>query len=243
MRLTVGCDIRYAQIATAKYRLCQFFPFHQNAHELSMTTSALILEVIDSTTGCIAEEVEFSDGEVPKLLALLEIENPDFFGVSYDLDERDIKGIQKIFGWKKISETANAACLRARGVWDGLPYKIHTNRELLMMLAGEKPLAVFCDSYVQGSDSKVIWNEKFEPYVQAGRFIKREHIEVDYRDASNSMRWIFYAPPSEVWRIDAYILLKKTAKISGWNDGFERMEGSLLGYTDEQNDVHLLRNK
>lgn len=208
-----------------------------------MTASALILEIIDSTTGCIAEEIEFSGSEAPKLLALLEIENSDFFGVSYDLDEPDIRAIQKLFGWKKISETASAACLRARGVWDELPYKIHTNRELLMMLAGEKPLTVFCDSYVPGSGSKVMRDEKFEPYVQAGRFIMREHIEIDSRDANNSMRWIFYALPSEAWRIDAYILMKKTAKISGWNDGFERMEGSLLGYTDEQNNVHLLLNK
>lgn len=203
-----------------------------------MTTNALILEIIDTATGCIAGEVEFSDNEVPKLLALLEIENPDFFGVSYDLDEPNIREIQKVFEWKKISETANTACLRARGVWDELPYKIHTKRELLMMLAGEKPLAVFYDSCGPGSDSRLMWDEKFEPYVQAGRFIKREHIEIDSRDAGNSMRWIFYARPSEVWRIAAYILMKKTAKISGWNDGFERMEGSLLGYTDEQNNVH-----
>lgn len=208
-----------------------------------MTTGTLILEIVDATAGCIVEEVEFSDSEVPRLLALLEIDNPDFFGVSYDLNESDLKGIKKLFGWKKISESANAACLRARGVWDELPCKIHTNRELPMMLAGDKPLAVFCDSYAPGSDSKVMWDEMFEPYVQAGRFIKREHIEIDSRDASNSMSWILYALPNEAWRIDAYILMKKTAKISGWNDGFERMEGSLLGYTDEQNNVHLLQNK
>ena len=168
---------------------------------------------------------------------------PPAIAQGYHFDKPDIRAIQKLFGWKTISETANAACLRACGVWDELPYKIHTNRELPMMLAGEKPLAVFCDSYVPASDSKVICDEKFEPYVQGGRFIKREHIEIDFRDANNSMRWIFYALPSEAWRIDAYILMKKTAKINGWNDGFELMEGSLLGYTDEQNSVHLLRNK
>jgi hypothetical protein len=208
-----------------------------------MTTSALILEIIDSTTGSVAEEIEFGGDEVSKLLTLLEIGDSDFCGVSYDLGEPDIRAIQKLFGWKKIPKTASAACLRARGVWDELPYKIHTNRELLMMLGGEKPLAVFCDSYVPGSESKLTNDEKFEPHVQAGRFIKREHIEIDSRDASKSMRWIFYALPSEAWRIDAYILMKKTARISGWNDGFELMEGSLLGYTDEQNSIHLLKKQ
>ena len=112
-----------------------------------------------------------------------------------------------------------------------------------MMLAGEKPLAVFCDAYVVDSDSAVGRDEKFDPYVKAGRFSKREHIEMDSQDASNSIRWIFYALPGEEWRIDAYILMKRTAKFSGWNDGFERMEGFLLGYTDEQNSAHLLQKK
>jgi hypothetical protein len=34
-------------------------------------------------------------------------------------------------------------------------------------------------------------------------------------------------------------LLKKTAQMCGWNEGFERMEGTLLGYTDEQNDIYI----
>ena len=243
MRLTMDCDIRCVLIATANYHLCQFFPFHQSARELSMITSALILEIIDSTTGSIAEEVEFLGEEVPKLLALLEIASSDFLGVSFDLDESDIRAVQKLFGWKRVFATGSIARLRARGVWDELPYKIHTNRELSMMLVGEKPLTVFCDTYVAGSDSTVVRDEKFRPYVQAGRFIRREHIEMDAQDASDSIRWIFYALPREEWRIDAYILMKRTAKFSGWNDGFERMEGSLLGYTDEQNSVYLLSKK
>jgi hypothetical protein len=39
--------------------------------------------------------------------------------------------------------------------------------------------------------------------------------------------------------MDAYLLLWKTAEKSGWNAGFERMEGSLLGYEDWQNDAHM----
>lgn len=125
------------------------------------------------------------------LLALLKIKNFDFFGVGYDLEESDVKAVQQTFGWKNVS--ASAACLRARDVWDELPHKIHTNRELLMMLAGQKSLAVFCHPCVPGIESKAMCDEKFDPYVHAGRFIKREHIEIDTRDASKSMRWIFYA--------------------------------------------------
>lgn len=204
-----------------------------------MTIDALNLKIIDSTTGCIAQEIEFSGSDMLTLMALLKIENFDLFGVGYDLEEPDIKAIQQTFGCKNVS--ASAACLRARGVWDELPYRIHTNRGLLMMLAGGKPLAVFYHSCVPGIESKAMCDEKFEPYVQAGRFIKREHIEIDSRNASNSMRWIFYALPGEGWRIDSYGLMKETAKLSGWHDGFVRVEGSLLGYTDEQNSIHLLQ--
>lgn len=58
-----------------------------------MIISVFILEIIDLIIGCIVGEVEFSDGEVLKLLILFEIENFDYFGVGYDLDEFDIRGI------------------------------------------------------------------------------------------------------------------------------------------------------
>jgi len=54
-------------------------------------------------------------------------------------------------------------------------------------------------------------------------------------------RRVLYALPNEAWRIEAYLLLWKTAEKSGWNAGFERMEGSLLGYEDWQHDLHVQR--
>ena len=41
------------------------------------------------------------------------------------------------------------------------------------------------------------------------------------------------------WRIDAYLLLHQTAIKTGWREGFERMEGSFLGYKEWQNDAIL----
>lgn len=75
---------------------------------------ALILEIIDSTTGCIAQEIEFSGSDMLTLLALLKIKNFDFFGVSYDLEESDVKAVQQTFGWKNVY--ASAACLHVRDV-------------------------------------------------------------------------------------------------------------------------------
>jgi hypothetical protein len=43
-----------------------------------------------------------------------------------------------------------------------------------------------------------------------------------------------YALPDQEWRIEAFLLLLKTAEVTGWNEGFERMEGSLLGWERER---------
>jgi hypothetical protein len=34
-------------------------------------------------------------------------------------------------------------------------------------------------------------------------------------------------------------LLKRTAEKAGWSEGFERMEGALLGYAEWQNDIYI----
>jgi hypothetical protein len=56
---------------------------------------------------------------------------------------------------------------------------------------------------------------------------------------SSGMRYVLYALRSEEWRIDAYILLKLTAEVSGWNQALERMEGTLLGYEEWQNNAYI----
>ena len=48
-----------------------------------------------------------------------------------------------------------------------------------------------------------------------------------------------YALPDQEWRINAMLLLLDTADKSGWSEGFERMQGSLLGYEEWQNDIFI----
>lgn len=203
----------------------------------------LILELKDQLTSCVLNTLEFDAEESHELLILLGIEEAGLKGVIYDISAADLARIRAAFPLKKISVEVSQAWLRARGAWDDLPYSSHTSRELLMMLKGKKPLAVFCDAHPWTSQILIEMCEKFESYVKAGRFVKHEHLEINVQDQSQSVSWIFFAPPAEAWRINAYILMKKTAKFSGWNDALERLEGSLLGYSDEQNSIHLLRNK
>jgi hypothetical protein len=57
--------------------------------------------------------------------------------------------------------------------------------------------------------------------------------------ATGTWRIVLYASKGHEWRINAYILLYQIAAKAGWSEGFERMQGSLLGYEEWQNDVFI----
>lgn len=130
---------------------------------------------------------------------------------------------------------------------DALPYELHTNRELEFMLERGKPLAHFSDYYPSDPDEEIFPELAFAPYVQGGKFVKREFVELlwtpppkDHPEIRGT-RHVFYARPGEAWRIDAYITMMAAAAKAGWSEGFERLQGSLLGYQDWQTDLHLER--
>jgi hypothetical protein len=128
---------------------------------------------------------------------------------------------------------------------DPLPYELHTNRELEFMLNKGKPLAHFSDEYPSGPDEEIIPELAFAPYVREGKFVMREFVEPLREPASKGhvrgIRHVFYAQSAEAWRIDAYIMMLAAAVKAGWSEGFERLEGSLLGYEEWQTDLHLER--
>lgn len=117
-----------------------------------------------------------------------------------------------------------------------LGYKLHTNNELGMMLRGEKPLAVF--SEVDGLFVWVVprYLRMFDRHVEAGRFVRRKHrkpVMIDGKPRTSVT--VLYALPHDAWRIDAMIELR--GRLGPWTEAHERREGSLLGYTDAQNDA------
>lgn len=118
------------------------------------------------------------------------------------------------------------------------------------MLKGIKPLACFHGQYPDHPEIEEIPESLFDPYVAAGRFVKREYVvpignreHVVPTDTGRVLgtRRVMYALPTQEWRINAMILLWDTAAKTGWNEGFERMEGSLLGYEAWQNDIFIER--
>jgi hypothetical protein len=113
----------------------------------------------------------------------------------------------------------------------------HEHRELELMLAGLKPLAMFVE--IVPIESGIVPEAEFAPHVAAGRIVMREVFEenprlpVSAKDAR--VRRVLYALPDETWRIDAFLLMSSVYdQQGGWDAGLERLTGKLLGYDDRE---------
>jgi hypothetical protein len=118
-----------------------------------------------------------------------------------------------------------------------LPYLVHTNRELGLMLRGAKPLAYFVDAVGREPDICIRYWRMFDRHVALGHLIRREVIE-PYPDLPQfEYRQLFYALPGHEWRIDAMLTLMNEP--GAWSDDRERRFGELLGYEGWQIDYWL----
>ena len=116
-----------------------------------------------------------------------------------------------------------------------MPYQIHTNRELGLMLKGVKPLAVFGDWYDNRSDVLERYLRVFDRHALIGAFVKREYVQWHQHGGWRGEHVFLYALPDQEWRIDAMIELR--SNFSNWTADHERKEGQLLGYEEWQNDI------
>jgi hypothetical protein len=198
-----------------------------------------VIEFIDSLTGCICHESIFETDDIVGLCEIIDTESCEIHpAAAYDLDPCDVEKIAVRYGLIG-DRPSTSARLRPWRPLDELPYKIHTNRELALMVAEGKPFAAFSESYPSNPEYEFIPERFFEPYVKNGLLVKREYVLL--MTSGRKSRIVLYARKSEEWRIDAYILLRSTAEKSGWNEGFERIEGTLLGYEEWQNDIYIER--
>jgi hypothetical protein len=122
-----------------------------------------------------------------------------------------------------------------------LPYLVHTNRELGLMLEGKKPLAIFGDAYGHFPKPVLRYFRMFDRHVEAGRFLKREYVFPlnDPQGRFKGIHTVLYALPDQDWRIDALIALQD--RPGQWTKSVEREFGVLLGYEDWQNDIWIAR--
>ena len=115
-----------------------------------------------------------------------------------------------------------------------LPKEIgpHDGRELDLMLAGVKPLAMFTDVV----PSNYEWPDiTFEPHVLSGTLVKREFL-TDTKDGQHKIRHLYFALPGEAWRIEK----AHTLSLMTFDTWCEKAEescaqlGRLLGYEEDE---------
>ena len=113
----------------------------------------------------------------------------------------------------------------------------HLGRELEMMLAGRKPLALFYDDADDPAGG--IPEDRFAPHVAAGTLVKGELVLTladPQLGGAGRVRYVLYALPAEQWRIPAAILAIQTRfQVNALADeGLERLLCALLGYSDQE---------
>lgn len=115
-----------------------------------------------------------------------------------------------------------------------LPWGIgpHEGRECHLMLAGEKPMAMFCDV---ASHSDHFPEEEFAPHVAAGAIRRREEL---YSGANGGIitRCLFFSLPGQERRMEAAHMIQKEI-FTGVRSGTEADDirlGRLLGYTEKE---------
>lgn len=195
------------------------------------------LSFIDPSTECVCDTAMFETSDIVGLCDIVDpgaSEIPASFLI--ELENDDIEKLKERFGIV-VERRYDHAHLRPWHFLDELPYVVHTNRELLLMLQNKKPFAVFQEAFPTDPSDSFIPEELFAPHIETGVFVKREEV-VQGRTGRNT-RVVMYAQVGEEWRANAFLLLRATADKSGWSEGFERMEGSLLGYEDWQNDIYI----
>lgn len=114
----------------------------------------------------------------------------------------------------------------------------HEGRELELMLSGTKPAAMFYDVF---PSREFIPAEKFLPYVKKGHILAKE-VTFNIEKFNCITTYMFYALPSESWRIDQLEKLQRSF-IDGTctdSNATNREIGKLLGYSDEAIDFYLI---
>jgi hypothetical protein len=116
-----------------------------------------------------------------------------------------------------------------RGRW---PYLVHSDFELPLFLRGTKKLG-WLDRYPGMGEFEWFRHECFDRLVDEGLLEKQERLVGEGRGARGQ---VFYTPPGEAWRVQAYECAKvASARTGGWSAAFEEMLGILMGYTEEEN--------
>ncbi|MFS8979134.1 hypothetical protein PO002_32380 [Cupriavidus necator] len=213
-------------------------PFGPKALTTLPDALAFILEAIDEDLlyPCLATRLRTTD--LAKLRSVLAINDDDDPSLekAYFLSPSETVALCDAFDLKFDAGMREVVmfkdCVHSRS-----PYLFHTGYELPLLLEGRKKLAFFY--FDSGDHSSFVsrLKERFDHYVAAGLLHAEEDLYALPDHDGRSAGEIYYAAKGEAWRIPALRLIRKASGVAGgWNEIFERLEGTLMGYEDWQND-------
>jgi hypothetical protein len=206
------------------------------------TSNTFVLQAFDLDQWCPVLQAKFEVPELTRLREILEVAADDDPGLSahYRLAAHDLAAIRRQYGVElNVDATgvarAEISLFRQRNVLSRVPFLIHTNYELPLLLEGRKKLAKM---YYEYPPMRFPGEERFDRWVHEGLLYKEVDVEPFDRSIKGfeGVRTVYYTPKGEEWRVPAMKLIYRAAGQSGgWNEHFERLEGMLFGYEDWQN--------
>jgi hypothetical protein len=207
-----------------------------------MQSRRFILQAFDPEYGHPAFETMFIVERPEELRTLLGIDagtDPDFEGW-YSLELDEVAAVTRHLGLAFDPERRETFLYRWTDARE-VPYLVHTNYELVLMIEGRKQFARMGGEYYP--PDRYEGEDRFDRYVAQGLLHKEVELEtfaepLRLKDGRvfEGFRTVYYTRKGEEWRIPAWKLISKASRKSGWNENFERLVGMLFGYEDWQND-------
>lgn len=200
-----------------------------------------VLQGFDPVTATVCVEWRIRIADLDALRDVLAVDSdgdPELRCFYYYLSAEEVRRIGELCVPPVVLDAIYTGITRFDPIFADVPYMVHTNFELPLMLEGRKPFAILSDGYPSE------WFDEhlapFEPFVASGQLVrrivdmplpelKRRHPDVD------GVRRVYFALPGEEWRIDEYIASIEN-RTRDWDDELERLQGALLGYEGWQND-------
>jgi hypothetical protein len=187
-----------------------------------------VLRTFDNETGCWLQQWKLSSSIEAQLPDSISVELPAI-GETVFLNDSDCRNLTRLFSLASDTQLGTVELERVDEEFN-LDNTTHTGRELWLMLNAKKPLSAFVEVLPQDNGLGLIPEDYFEPFVINERVVKYEFGYVSKSLNNRRCRRVLYAIPGQEWRFKAYEMLWLCAENYGWNLGFERIEGFLLGY-------------
>ena len=208
---------------------------------MSDPSQRFFLQAIDPQYGCPVIEAMFIVSDLRDLRQLLGTDADDDpeLRCTYWLDGGVLTALSERFGVELKSDGREVTLNRWHST-RAVPYLVHTNYELLLLLDGTKKFARMGGEYPPQQHEN---EESFTSYVARGLLhkeveIRPFHAPITTADGRNfeGIRHVYYVLKGEKWRIEAWKMLAIASQKTGWNETYERLEGMLFGYQEWQID-------